>query len=157
VGDAAFMTTPMNGMGIDLSMEAGKLLADAIIEGGTDIEALWQYNRRYLSTVGAKAAKNEGLKNALLNMPKQGVDFLYKSGVIESQDLAGGGEGMTFSRLIKKLIHGMKRPKYFFAIVKGLIKGGKMARLYANAPKQYEHNAISKWAQKIEKCVQKVE
>lgn len=157
VGDSAFMTTPMNGMGIDLSLRAGEILAESIGEKGVTIDALWAYNRKYLATVGAAAAKNEGLKNALLNLPLEGVDFLYESGVVEAEDLSGGGKNMTFRRLMRKLIHGMKRPKYFFAIVKGLMKGGKMTKLYANPPQNFDCEAIAEWSRKIEQNVVKVE
>ena len=157
VGDSAFMTFPMNGMGIDLSLKAGLILAECINAEGVGIDSLWHYNRRYLVEVGAFAAKNEGLKNALLSMPSEGVDFLYENHVIESADLAGGGANMTFGRLVRKLVNGLKKPRYFFAIVKGLVRGGKNARLYAHPPKRFDPAAIEAWARKIEANVVRVE
>ncbi len=156
VGDAAYMTTPMNGMGIDLSIKAGILLADSIIKTGVGIDALWAYNREYFCTVGAEAAKNEGLKNMLLSIPSKGVDALYKNRVIEARDLAGGGTKMTVGALMKKLYGGLKCPRYFFAILKGLIKGGKNARLYKKAPLTFNEKAIEKWSEKIDENVVRV-
>lgn len=150
VGDSAYMTTPMNGMGIDLSLTAGALLAEAVAEQGTGIDALWAYNRKYHQTVGANAAKNEGLKNTLLSMPSQGVDLLYKNHVIEARDLVGGGTKMTLGALLKKLISGMKCPRYFFAVIKGLIRGAKNTRLYKRPPVSFDEKKIEKWSKKIE-------
>ena len=156
VGDSAFMTLPMNGMGIDLSIRAGLILSESVLEKGVEIDALWAYNRRYLMDVGAKVARNEGLKNALLNMPPEGVDNLYRALVIEAPDLAGGGENMTFGRLIKKLMHGMQCPKYFNAIVKGLMKGSKVAKMLGDPPAKYNLTSLAKWKAEIDKNVVKV-
>ncbi|MCR5783729.1 MAG: NAD(P)/FAD-dependent oxidoreductase [Clostridia bacterium] len=149
VGDAAFMTTPMNGMGIDLSVKAGRLLAETVIAAGEapmTAEVLWAYNRDYHRKYGAETARNAGLKDALLAMPSEGVDFLFESGVIAASDLAGGGRNTDFKSLLNKLRNGMKNPKYFFAVLKGLIKGGAVSRKLANAPEKYEHEKIKQWA-----------
>lgn len=154
VGDSAFMTTPMNGMGIELSIKAGLLLAQTVISSGGDCsaEALWQYNREYHRLYGGDTAKNEGLKNALLRMPSDGVDFLFDNGVIQSADLAGAGRNMNFKALLGKFIRGMKQPKYFFAVINGLIKGGKTARLLKNAPAEFDRDRIADWQEKIAAC-----
>jgi len=156
VGDSAFMTLPMNGMGIDLSIKAGVLLSDYIAKAGVGIDALWAYNRAYLQQGGALAAKNEGLKNALLNLPKEGVDFLFDNAVIESADLAGGGKNTSLVSLCKKLLRGLRRPRYFFAVIRGLIRGGRNMRLLSAPPKRFEPVAIAKWAAKIDKNVVRV-
>ena len=55
VGDSAFMTEPMNGSGINLSVKAGALLADAVIKhkGVCTAANLWDYNRDYHKMYGA--------------------------------------------------------------------------------------------------------
>ena len=150
VGDAAFTTTPMNGMGIDLSLQAGRLLADTIVKrGDASLDTLWEYNKDYLRKYAADAAKNAGLKSALLAMPADGVDFLFDEGVIQSSDLAGGGKNTDFSTLLKKFVHGMKKPKYFFAVLNGLIKGAKATKLYKKAPKKYDRVLLHRWIRSI--------
>ncbi len=152
VGDSAFMTTPMNGMGIDLSLQAGLILAETVKKhGDASVESLWEYNRRFHVELGGATAKNEGLKNALLSMPKGGVDFLFKSAVIQASDLSGAGRNTSIGSLLGKFIRGMKRPKFFFTVIKGLIKGGKASKLYKKAPKNYSQAAIKKWDDKIRK------
>ncbi len=150
-GDSAFMTTPMNGMGIDLSLQAGKLLAGTVIRA-KDFSAasLWSYNRDFHRLYGGDAAKNEGLKNSLLSMPAVGVDFLFDNAVIQSSDLAGAGKNTKLSALLGKFVRGMKQPEYFFAIIKGLIKGSKASKLYKKAPEAYDETMIEEWNRKIE-------
>lgn len=140
VGDAAFMTTPMNGMGIDLSLKAGQLLAETIISNGDcdlNAERLWSYNYNYHRLWGAEVSKNEGLKNAILAMPGEGLDFLFENDVIQSSDLAGAGKNMNAKILLGKFRRGMKKPPYFFALVKGLIKGASTASSYDKIPLDY--------------------
>ena len=150
VGDSAFTTTPMNGMGIDLSLQGGRLLAGIIsLRGNASLDTLWEYNRTYLKKYAGDAAKNAGLKNALLAMPAEGVDFLFDQAVIQSADLAGGGRNTDFSTLMKKFVHGMKKPQYFFAVINGLIKGGKATKLYKNPPKKFDLVLIHRWIKRI--------
>ncbi len=151
-GDSAFMTMPMNGMGIDLSLKAGRILSDCILKHPDDFdkkEALWEYNRTFHIECGAFASKNDGLKTAILNMPAEGVDFLFENGVIQARDLAGGGANMKFGDLVKKFANGMKKPGYFFAVVKGLIKGAKASKMYKNPPEKYDAAQVKKWSDAI--------
>lgn len=154
IGDSAFMTTPMNGMGIDLSLLAGGMLAEVVVsaDGDYSVNKLWEYNRRFHVEYGGDTSKNEGLKNALLKLPAVGVDFLFDNAVIQSADLAGAGRNMNLGALLGKFVRGMKNPKYFFAIIKGLMKGAKACKLYKKAPAQYEATAVAKWQKSIEEC-----
>lgn len=153
VGDSAFMTTPMNGMGIDLSIEAGLLLAETLLSdksGKYARETLWEYNRNFHILYGGDTAKNEGLKNALLSLPGEGVDFLFENEVIQSSDLAGAGKNTNIKALLGKFVRGMKSPGYFFAIINGLIKGGGASSLYKKPPEHFDKQEILKWSRKIE-------
>lgn len=152
VGDSAFMTTPMNGMGIDLSMLAGSLLAvtvNSLSDLPCTAKNLWSYNRDFHLLYGGDTAKNEGLKNAILSLPSVGVDFLFENDVIQSSDLAGAGRNTKLSSLLGKFKRGMRAPKYFFALINGLIRGGKASGLYKKAPKEYSKSAIEEWSNKI--------
>ena len=150
VGDSAFMTTPMNGMGIDLSLRAGKLLAETVLaHPGCTAQELWLYNREFHILYGGETAKNAGLKNALLRMPVDDVNFLFASRVVESADLAGGGQGLSASALLGKLRRGMKKPPAFTAVIDGLVRGGRAAALYKYPPKCYSPDAIARWDRAI--------
>ena len=159
VGDSAFMTTPMNGMGIDLSLQAGRLLAETVLQNrgsAYTAQALWPYNREFHRRYGGDTAKNEGLKNALLSLPSQGVDFLFEAEVIQSSDLAGAGKNTKLSALLGKFARGMQQPKSFFTILGGLLKGAQTAKTYKNAPARFDRDAIRAWSGEIEKRVVKI-
>ena len=152
VGDSAFMTTPMNGMGIDLSLRAGKLLAETVLaHPDCTAQELWIYNREFHRLYGGSTAKNAGLKSALLSLPAQDVDFLFAARVVESGDLAGGGQNVSVPALLGKLKRGLKNPSAFFAVVNGLIRGARAAKLYQRAPKEYDPDAIAQWSRSIER------
>lgn len=152
VGDSAFMTTPMNGMGIDLSLKAGKLLAKTVAEEkSADKRSLWKYNREFHTLYGGDTAKNECLKNSLLEMPGEGVDFLFENGVIQASDLAGAGRNTKLSALLGKFVRGMRSPKYFFAVLGGIMKGSRLSKTLKNAPESYEPEAIKKWQDEVMK------
>ena len=146
VGDSAFMTTPMNGMGIDLSLSAGKILAQTIIsDNKCDVDTLWKYNVRFIKEYGAPTARNEGLKNALLKMADYGVDFLFENGIIQSSDLSGAGADTRFSTLMGKFIRGMRKPAYFFSLLSGLSSGSALKKQLLRIPEKYDLKQIEKW------------
>lgn len=157
VGDSAFMTTPMNGMGIDLSLLAGKLLAETVIKNGSaSAESLWDYNRDYHVLYGAETAKNEGLKNSLLNLPPEGVNFLFENDVIQSGDLEGAGRNMNVKVLLGKFTRGMRNPPYFFKLLGGITAGTKVSNTLRNAPKKYSEADVRSWQDKVLSHVLKV-
>ncbi len=150
IGDSAFMTTPMNGMGIDLSLRAGKLLAETVLARPACTAAdLWQYNRDFHRLYGGDTAKNEGLKNALLTMPTEDVNFLFANRVIESADLAGAGQNMNLPALAGKLVRGMRRPPAFGKVLRGLLRGSRTQTLYKQAPENFSPHAVAQWRRKI--------
>ena len=158
VGDSAFMTTPMNGMGIDLSLHAGALLAKTVRKCNGEYSAnnLWPYNRDFHVLYGGETARNEGLKNSLLELPPEGVDFLLDNAVIQSSDLAGAGRNTNLGSLLGKFVRGMKNPPYFFAILNGLLKGGKVSSTLKKVPNGYDKSTVEAWAKQIEKNVIKI-
>ena len=158
VGDSAFMTTPMNGMGIDLSILAGGLLADTVIKhDSASAEVLWKYNRAYHILYGANNARNHGLKGALLSLPYQAIDFFFENGIIQSADLAGAGDNTSLPVLIQKLIRGMRHPVWFFTLLGGLMKGTAASKIYSRPPEKFDLTEIEKWSRKIESKDVKVE
>jgi flavin-dependent dehydrogenase len=150
VGDSAFMTTPMNGMGIDLSLRAGQLLAETVLaHPACTAKDLWRYNRSFHRLYGGDTAKNEGLKNALLTMPTEDVNFLFANRVVESSDLAGAGQTMRVSALLGKCVRGLHNPAAFGAVIRGILQGSKTQALYKNAPENFSPDAVEQWSRKI--------
>lgn len=151
VGDSAFMTTPMNGMGIDLSLLAGGILADTVIKyNSSAAKDLWKYNRAYHILYGANNARNHGLKGALLALPYEAIDFFFENGIIQSADLQGAGDNTSFPVLMQKFMRGMKHPRWFFTLLGGLMKGTAAAKLYRKPPEEFSLSEILEWSGKIE-------
>ena len=48
-----------------------------------------------------------------------------------------------------KFVRGMKKPGYFFTLLKGLIHGAAVSKLYKNPPVKYNLEEISRWDEKI--------
>ena len=151
VGDSAFMTTPLNGMGIDLSIQAGELLAKTVVafDGDCSAAALWNYNLGYHNLWGGEVAKNEGLKGALLNLDKDGVDFLFRRGIILREDLSGEGNNKTPKILLGKFVRGMHDPKILFAVLGGVSRGGKLCKALQSAPAVWNKDEVLKWQEKV--------
>lgn len=138
VGDSAYMTTPMNGMGIELSLYAGRILADTIIKNkDVSISGLWDFNRQYITSKGGAQASNEILKNTLLNLLPKEVDFLFRERIITSAELSGAGADTRLNVLIGKLFRGLKRPKTFFKVLSAVGLGKKAQKHYSRFPKLY--------------------
>lgn len=97
-------------------------------------------------------AKNECLKNALLNLPEGGVDFLFANGVIQVSDFAGAGRNTNLGALLGKFIRGMKNPPFFFAILGGIIKGGKLSKAFCAAPEKYDPAAVQNWQNSVDRA-----
>ena len=134
-----------------------ELLAKTVNEkNSADVSALWEYNRSFHLLYGAETAKNEGLKNSLLELEGKGVDFLFESAVIQASDLAGAGRNTSVLALLGKFVRGMKKPKYFFSILGGIMKGSKVFSALRKAPEKYDREAVEKWQQSVLKNVVRV-
>ncbi len=90
VGDSAGMTVPMSGSGIVLSMKAGKILADTVINGNGrfDKKALWKYEYEYFKTLGSELLIVDILKNFFTHITSEQVDFLLEKEVLSSDALS---------------------------------------------------------------------
>lgn len=152
VGDSAYMTIPMNGMGIELSIKAGKLLANTVgKEDKITEELLWNYNVKFIKEKGGELAANEILKNTLLNLGPSEIDFLFKEKIINSKDLSGAGADMRLSVLLGKFIRGLKKPKTFFKLLNGIMLGKKAKKQYEKVPEKFDQDNVDNWIKSLEK------
>lgn len=158
VGDSAYMTTPMNGMGIELCLYAGQILADTIIRNkDVSISSLWDYNRQYLIDKGGMQASVEILKNTLLNLLPEEVDFLFRERIITSSELSGAGADTRLKVLIGKLFRGFKRPNTFIKVLKAVALGKKAQKYYSCFPVYSKDGSnFKKWKEGLSKFIVKV-
>jgi digeranylgeranylglycerophospholipid reductase len=112
VGDAACQVNPIHGGGIGSSMlggvHAGQVASEALERNDTSMEALWDYNPRYMESYGIKQASLDVFRWFLLNVTNNDIDFAFKKGIVKGIDLLSVsitgkmeiGTGEKFKRLI---------------------------------------------------------
>ena len=154
IGDAAYMTHPMNGSGIVVSLRAGKLLAEVVSKDEEEkytAETLWEYNYEYIHKYGAAFASVGTLKNVLLSLPASGIDFLFEKDIITKSDLAmyDSNSGRSLSDLVGKATRGFSRLPVLLRTAGGVSKGSSAKELYRSVPKKYSKNAVTKWQNSI--------
>lgn len=154
IGDCAGMTVPINGSGIVLSMNAGKILADTIIEAKEKEltkEILWKYEYEYFTKHGKDLLFVDVLKNLFTTMQAHQIDYMIENEVLTEKQLAvGDGEPLEItpeyimhilSVMIKKfrssahIVYNLKSIP-FIEIVAGQI------------PETYDEKKIKEWAKK---------
>ena len=110
IGDSASMTVPLNGSGIDLSLQAGKLLATVIAassENGFRKEDLWQYQYRYFTLFGNSLIAIAVLRRFLSAVTAEDIDFFLEKGILSEKEIgmAGGDfSAVNAKYVIEKLI-----------------------------------------------------
>lgn len=149
VGDSAGMTIPLNGSGIVLSMKAGKILADTVINAGEEkltTKLLWSYQYNYYNNLGKGLVLIDILKNFFTYISGENVDYFMEHGVLTAENLAfGNGIKIT--------------PEYIFNLVKvsgpilylvpPLVKSFKLLpildRINSMIPEEYDEKKVRKW------------
>ncbi len=150
VGDSASMTVPLNGSGIDLSLQAGKLLASAVISAekkGFKKEELWQYQYRYFTLFGNQLVPISIMRKFFGVVTADDIDFFLEKGLLTEKEIgmAGGISGLTPSYVIDKMITALPKIK----LLPSLASVMKTLPLYPVAsklmPSQWDDKKIRKW------------
>ncbi len=155
IGDAAFMTIPMIGSGIENSINAGMILAKTVLELGTSMDALWEYQVRYFLDRGALHMGVDILKRWLLSAKPKDLDWLFEKGVISSDDMAKAATGklitLSFFDLVQKLCKGISDLPLLIRLNSVLQKTKKAKRIGMRIPKTYDPKKIAAWQRKVKK------
>ncbi len=156
IGDSAYMTVPMSGSGICASLRAGVMLADTILADEKEeysAKTLWSYNRRYILHFGLNFASVDILKNIMLSLPTEGVNFLFDKQIITQNDLNFGqakdSDGLGVSDILSRVARGIGNLPVLLRTAGALSKGDAAKKVYRTIPEEYEINAVLKWKQDI--------
>ena len=86
VGDSAGMVQPLNGCGIAISMQAGKILADTIIasNGNYNKGSLWKYQYEYFYRFGKTLALLNKIKNLSVLIDSEKIDAFFGSDFVNA-------------------------------------------------------------------------
>jgi len=143
VGDAACQVNPIHGGGIGPSMMGGSMAGKAIIKAFENDDAsrngLWQYNREYMKSYGAKQAGLDIFRLFLLkSVGNEEINYGMKYNLITEQDLfkASLGEdlNLNITEKTKRVFYGIGKLSMLRRLrdAANLLK--KMKTLYLNYP-----------------------
>ena len=150
IGDSAGMTVPLNGSGIILSMNAGKLLGDAVKEADGDYTRakLWPYEYRYFTQLGKDLVLIDVIKTVFTYINGEAVDYLMEKGILNADMLAipdGKAPNITpdyVKRLVTSLPKFIKHIPSVAACLKTL---PLLPAVCGSIPEQYDEKKVDKW------------
>ncbi len=147
VGNSAYMTEPLSGSGIDLSMHAGKLLADTVIssDGDCSVSSLWNYNYTYIKTQSENRYMSAIIKGLLSELKSEDIDFLMEKHIMTQKEIAGTGGDYTYKQYLEKL-NVVRRPRLYLPLVHMLGKITLITLLKRDLPEKYNKKAVSAWS-----------
>ena len=154
VGDSAAMTIPLNGSGIVLSMKAGKILADTIIESGkTDKKSLWKYQYRYFTTLAKDYVLVCKLKDFFTFVDGALIDYFLEADILTAELLACGSGDINIPteqifRIISKAGPVLKLTPDIIRNFKTLVH---LPAVMNNMPEEYDEAKVKAWVETYKK------
>ena len=157
IGDSAFMTIPLLGSGIANAIRAGQMLGEEIINAKScDVNALWNYQRRYYKEIGAVSCIIDALKRGLLAEPDSELKYLFESGIIKDEDVMFIFGGPSVKYDIADILNRMKKLLHAYSAVgimaKYIAKGILAAEICMLIPKKYDLVSVTRWAKRLDRC-----
>ena len=150
VGDSAGMTVPLNGSGIILSMNAGKILSDVILanDGELTRNVLWSYEYEYFTKLGKGLVPIDIIKTLFTYVKGDVVDYMMEKGILNAEmiGVADGNIPKMDSEYIKKLVAALPQFVKLVPAVAKSVKTLPLAGAVCNKiPQQYDEAAVEKW------------
>ena len=163
VGDSACMPDPLGASGINIAMNAGKLLADVVLQDQTgqySAKHLWKYQHAFFTwdppsdipeSTGAKSAvlkcDTEVMKTALLCMPPAHIDLLFTRGIINFE-MAFLGTPLSTAAALKIFARNLHHMPLLIRLVKMVLAQEGIKKIAAAIPAEYNRDAIIAWKEK---------
>ena len=149
IGDSAGMTVPLNGSGIILSMNAGKILADTIKESEEyTTQNLWKYEYEYFTKLGKDLVVIDIIKNVFTYVEGDVVDYLLEKEILTA-DLIGIADGAPVNITPDYVLNLIKVCPPLVKLVPAVAKSIKTLPLVpsfcSKIPKEYDKEKVDKW------------
>lgn len=151
VGDSASMVEPLSGSGINLSMKAGKLLADTLIDSDGDfsIESLWKYQHEYFKRYGEKQITPDILRIFLSSLDSKDIDALFEQKFLTINELGKSEDkGLDLKNILEKARCIAENQSLHLPLVKMGASVAKMKIACKAMPCSYNKNKTEKWKNK---------
>lgn len=153
VGDCAAMTGPLSGSGIDLSMRAGRILADTVSAAGDaplTAQVLWKYQYDYFKACGNGQISYDILKGVLNRLTAQDVNFLMESKILTLKEISSAGIQKYNAREIAEKLNILKKPRIVPGLARALRHLSQIDAVCAKLPETYDKKKIAAWAKTYE-------
>lgn len=160
IGDAAFMTMPLNCSGMSVSLETSVILAEAIVADKTETftkETLWKYQYDFYKKIGKNMAPIALVKDMIISLTQEQLDYAFDTGIITYKELTITAyqhsiwEFLHFD--VKLLARGIKllKDKDLTKKAMGAVKDTVAFLCMANKlPKRYDKEKAQAWANKYD-------
>lgn len=155
VGDSAAMTEPLSGSGINLSINAGVLLAETVIRAkdrNYTVAVLWEYQYNYFKKHGNGQLGADFVKQMMAKLTFKQLDGLFEGKLFTEKEVASGPSASYTPQELLEKAKGLVR---FPSVVPHLARFGisqmKTGSVRALMPQQYDKEKIEKWQIKYEK------
>lgn len=151
VGDSACMTVPLNGCGIDLSMQAGGILATVaagVKDGEFTKEALWPYQERYCILHGNKLVIVAKLRAFMATLKAENVDFLLENDVLTQTEIGmanGNMRAVNFRYVMRKLKRLLPQAYLLPAAARSLRGAARLGQITSRMPASFNAERVKRW------------
>ena len=153
IGDSAGMTVPLNGSGIILSMNAGKILAETVMKavGTYDKRSLWPYQYEYFHHYAKDLIIIDKLKDFFNFVKGEQVDYLLEKEIL-TPELIAVADGAPINLSAKQIKHIIAVCPPLLKLIPPLVKNFRtlpfMDSVCRKMPEIYSEEAVNAWAEK---------
>lgn len=154
IGDGAAMTEPLSGSGINLSLRAGKILADVIVESYAETfpkEFLWKYQYRYFKSMGEAQLNADILKTALSALDSDDIEALMKAKVLTAKEMFSLSDPYSVQDIIAKVKGLAGRRNVLPPFIKAAASMASIGTVRKLMPEKYDASKFITWKKAYEK------
>lgn len=152
IGNAAFMTKPTSGSGIENTLKAAVILSD-VIKKAADFSAksLWKYAVRVNVAFGSNCYMAYVARAKFQNLDKEKLAWLFNSGILNESLLALARFDFKYLSNFKlnsviSSLHLAKTQRDFLREIEGIISLAVRAKILAlRMPLAYDIDNVAKW------------
>ena len=152
-GEAACVTSPMNGCGVGSAMISAKLAAEvitkALLRKETSIDRLWEYQVRFMEERGRNLAALDAMRRGFQKFTHEESSFLLKKGIISKADLEGiihvKYKKISIFKMAISLFKGISNIGIMLRMRKIIAASNKIFKHYKRMPKEYDSRKYYEW------------
>ena len=163
VGNAAFMTRPFCGSGIETALVAARDLVsavDALKDKPCSVENLWKYNLRFNRKFGAFFSAQYVFRQVIEKLPPEDIDYIFTSGLFDEGIVALATlDRAAFKRAdlgaFYRGIRSVWQRKNIVEMAKVTLSQAVRAYFLARSiPSRYDFSKVKRWKEEFDAFMQ---